>query len=166
MARIDVTQDIVLTRVIERLRDQLELDARHCFETDDPDAVQTPRSGDYWVTVYIGPGQFDVPNQIGGGAEQLTETIPVIVTAYSRVRLDPVDEGEKTFHSATRGLYVLKAKLLKALVGHDLTDSDGNTFLRQLLYATRAAVPIVDKAEGRGKIAVEFGVEWDWDLDS
>lgn len=164
MDRIDVTQDVVLARVVARLRESLGLDERHCFETDNPDKIEVPRSGGYYVTVYIGPGQFDVANQIGGGAAQCTEAIQVVVTGYSRVRLDPVDEGMKQFHAASRGLYVLKAKILKALVGQDLADEDGNTFLRQLVYATRAAVPVIDKDKGQGKIAVEFGVEWDWDL--
>ena len=164
MTRVDTTQDVVTDRLIVRLRDQLSLKETHCYETDEPEKVTIPPGGDYWVTVFVGPGSFDVPMQIGGGANQCVEMMPVTISAYSRIRLDPTERANRQLHEAARGLYPLKKKLLKALVGHDLLDEDGNTFLRQLIYALRSSLPEVDNQAGWGRISVEFGLEWDWDL--
>jgi len=164
MTRVDTTQDVVATAFLAHLTTALGLDETHCYETDEPDKVTIPRSGDYWATVYVGPGTFDVPFQVGGGANQCMETIPVTVTAYSRIRLDPSGRAQRQLHEVARGLYPLKRKLLKAMVGIDLTDEDDSTFLRQCIYALRSSLPEVNDKEGWGRISVEFGVAWDWDL--
>lgn len=165
MSRVDTNQSSVITSVVAQLRSALSLTERQCYETDaiDPSPA-IPPGGDYFVTVSGGPGAFDVPAQIGGGANQLTEQFQAIVTAYSSVKLDSRDSSEQQLHEANRGLYALKAKLLKAMVGADLTDSDGNTFLRQLVYALRASRPMIDREQNIGRISVEFGIEYDWDL--
>ena len=68
--------------------------------------------------------------------------------------------------NASRGLIILKRRLLKALVGEDLaTEADGTEgFLRNLLYAKSATQPQWDEKKGIAWIGVDFGVDFDWDL--
>ena len=91
------------------------------------------------------------------------------VSAYIRIRLDSTDHDYRLMLNDARGLIVLKRKLLQALVGHDLTIG-GNTFLRWVCHARRSAGPDVVQL-GRegvhcGRIRVDFGVPFDWELET
>ena len=69
---------------------------------------------------------------------------------------------------ATRGLLPIKKAILSAMCGQDLEDADGNTFLRQLIYAQGCSAPDIVQLPGSeatyGRLSIMFGVSWDWDL--
>lgn len=168
MARVDVTQDVVLDRFVERLRSALKLNEQQCYETlnaEEPPAV--PIGGDYFLTVAPGEGDFIDGEQAVGN---VTENWAVTVTIYSRVRLDQTDHDKQTLSLAGRGLLHVKKDILKALVGHDLSEEDDDTFLRQTLYAIRTTRPELVSKDGatRGMalavMRIDFGVSFDWDL--
>jgi len=165
MTRIDTTQDVVLTRIVARLRDQLDLPDHRCFETLEPmtDPL-VPKGGDYLITVSPGDSRFDVDMQDAAGANQLMEMGSVTVTAYAKIALDPGDRATKIIHEVNRGMAPIKLRILKALVGHDLEDEDGNYLLRQLIYAMQAWRPQYNLDTKIARIAVGFGVDFDWDL--
>jgi len=159
--RIDVTQETVLEAVVDQLRTQLGLNRRTCWETLEPLAPKIPKSGEFFVTVSPGPGQFvEGEQQVGNITEQWTIT----VTAYSRIKLDSTDHDEKLLRDARRGLLQAKRKILQSLVGQDIQDPDRDVFLRQLLYAISCSRPEHDSSKHIAWISLEFGVDFDWDL--
>jgi len=165
MTRIDTTPDVILTRIVARLRAVLELPAHLCYETLEP-LVDPPiiKGGDYLLTVSPGNGRFDEGMQIGGGAEQLMEQTSVVVTAYAKIALDPGDKATQILHAVNRGMLPIKKLILAALVGHDLEDADGNQLLRQFLYALQSFKPQYNLESKIAMIAVGCGVDFDWDL--
>jgi hypothetical protein len=164
MPRVDTTFDIVLTAIAERLRTQLGINARQGYESVNPESPVFPPGGNTCIIVTPGDGTFDAEMQIGGGAAQLSHRASVMVTYYTNQKLDSTHHSEKTLHDSKRGLMRWMRKILRVLVGHDLVDPDGNTFLRQTLYATHSYRPYVDANTGMARISLEFGVDFDWDL--
>jgi len=162
MPRVDVTQDAVLNRLVEHLREALGLDKRQVYETLEPTAPPIiPKGGPYFVTVAPGAGQFVTGEQ---QIHNVTEEWSVVVTGYTRIKLDSTDHDEKVLRDAKRGLLEIKRLLLKALVGQDLTTKYSEEFLRNLLYARNVTNPQHDRTKGIGWISIEFGVDFDWDL--
>lgn len=164
MTWTDVTQSDAMDAVVRQLRSSLGLPESHCYETDNPDECQIPPSGDMWVTVWCGGGNFDQALQRGGGQYQCCEMIQVVVNVYTRIALDPTGRSARQLHDAARGLFAHKRAVLKAMVGARLTTEDGNEFLRQLVYAIRSSAPESNDTEHWARVGIEFGVEWDWDL--
>jgi len=171
MARVDVTQSVVLQRVVARLRDQLSLDPRQCFESLQAESPpEIPPGGNYFLSVSPGSGQFWPEEQVAGN---ITEQWGVVVTGYARIQLDSVNHDDRILHDDVRGLLEIKHKILKSLCGHDLLTADGDTFLRQVLYATSAGQPQIGSPISNGQprrdmyigwISVAFGVDFDWDI--
>lgn len=161
MSRIDITQENVLELLVKHLRKQLDLGPRQCYESLAQQPPQTPASGDYIVTVEPGDGVFPEGEQVSGN---ITEEWTVAITAYSRVHLDEPDHDEKMLRGSERSLLELKRLLLKAVVGKDLTDADGDTFLRWLLRVQRAERPAYDKSRQLGWITMHVGVDFDWNI--
>jgi len=129
--RIDITQDLVLEAIVGRLRSELGLNERTCWETAFPQDVILPESGDFFVVVSPDSGDFTQgEQQIGNVSEQWD----IRVAVYSRVQLDSADRESEAFRAADRGLFQSLAKVLKTLVGHDLEYNEDH-FLRQLLFA-------------------------------
>lgn len=167
MTRIDTTQDIILARIVARLRDQLNLPDHRCYETLEPLVdPKIPKGGDCFLTVSPGDGRFDEGMQAGGGAEQLMEQSSVTVTIYAKIALDPADRATQILHKVSRGMFPLKRDVLAALVGHDLADADGNYLLRSQLYAIQSWRPRYNQTAKIAMTAVAFGVDYDWDLDA
>lgn len=166
MARIDVSQDEVIESIVLRLRTLHTLGERQCYETIEPlSPAIVPPGGDFWLTVSPGGGQFDESMQIGGGQSQLMEDAEVIVTGYSRVRLDSTDHDAKLLRDASRGLLVVKKKILQ-LVADDLVLPAPSTdvFLRQFVVARSATAPQYDSDKSIGWLSIYFGISYDWDL--
>lgn len=166
MARVDITQDVVLERIATRLRSELDLTESQCYETMEPEEPPAvPTGGGYFLTVAPQESQFVEEQQ---HPVQCMEQWAVAVTIYSRVHLDQTGRNQNALRDAARGLLAIKKDVLAALVGHDLATSDGDVFLRQLLYARSCTAPrAMDKADGALTLAVmtiTFGVDYDWDL--
>lgn len=165
MTRIDTTQDTILTQIVARLRDVLDLPAHRCYETLEPlTDPPVPKGGEYFLTVSPGDGHFDEGMQAGGGAAQLMERSSVSVTAYAKIALDPGDQATEILHEVSRGMLPIKKGILRALVGHDLQDEDDNYLLRSQLYALQSWRPRYLPDAKIAMIAVGFGTDFDWDL--
>jgi len=168
MARVDVTQDVVLERIVARLRSELDLNERRCYEVLDPMAPPAvPVGGEYFVSVALGDGTFVSGEQVSGN---VTEETTVTVTVYTRTALDSPDRDKYLLRESRRGLLVRKKSILAALVGYDLNTEDDDSFLRTLLEARRAEPPtIVERNTGDGGVylgvlRMEFACDFDWDL--
>ena len=167
MARIDVTQAIVYERLVARLIEQLpELNERSCFETLYVESPALGVGGDFFVTVAPGGGSFDLTEGTGEvpANDQLMELDTVLVTAYSRIKLQQPGRDELLLRDLTRGLFVLKGRILKALFAHDLETAGDDAFLRELLRPVRSYKPEYDIKQGIGWLTMEFSISWDWDL--
>ena len=169
MGRHGVNQVEVLEALLRRLRSELKLNERTCFEAMNPlDPPFLPKGGDFFITVGFDSSTFPVDFQIGGGAGQLVEQCSLTVAIFTRVKSDSADHSERILRDAERGLFAIKRKVLLALIDHDLLTLEGNPFLRQTLYATSCGRPSLLASE-RQPIALaclplQFGVEYDWDL--
>jgi hypothetical protein len=166
MARIDVDQAVVLERIVARLRSALSLNERQVYETLSPDFLpRIPTGGDFFVAVSPLDGTFIDGEQV---EDNITEEWGVAVTAYTRIRLDSTDRDEKMLRDASRGLLTIKKRILRALVGQDLKTDEGSEFLRDLLFARHCRQPdaaeIPDGKIPVGRITLEFGVHFDWEL--
>lgn len=163
MARINIKQADVQTSLTAALVSGLAIDATRMLEVVDPlrppDLLPT---GDYFVSVSIGEGNFPIDEQ---GAAQLNENTQVLVTAYTKLRLDNPGSEHELLHHATRGVLFLKKRMLAILAGVDLTTNAGaDTFLRDRLLIRHASAPNFDPAPGVGWITITCEVNFDWDL--
>lgn len=164
MPRIDIDQATVLKLIGKALRAALNLNDRQVYETLSPDYLpRIPKGGDYFVAISPLDGAFHEGEQVPGN---LTEEWGVAVTAYTRIKLDSTDHDEHLLRDASRGLLVLKGKILAALVGQDPATEEGDTFLRQLLFARSCRQPAVgelpETKTSIGLVTIEFGVNFDW----
>ena len=123
--------------------------------------VEIPPGGEFFATVAPGNGQFPDGEQAVGN---VTEETSYQVTVYNRMRLDAVGRDDKLVLESASSLYKLKLRVLKAIVGHDLTNDDDDLFLRQLLHVTHADRPNYDKDKGVGWLTLHVGVPFDWNL--
>ena len=167
MPRADCTEALILAAFVAKLRDELDLNERQCFEAYSPEQpIQIP-GGDYFVTVCPGAGQFDRSFQAGGAESQCVESFEVAVTVYTSVRLDQSAHYERYFYDAARGLASLKQAVLRALTGWDpqiTVDGVPSECLRELVGPTRSTAPLYDPERHLGWRTVYFDVMIDWDL--
>jgi hypothetical protein len=169
MSRVDATQSEILTAVKTRLQSFLGLGARHCFLVARARDITTiPPGGDYWITIAPSPGSFHEAEQ---DYAQCTEDAEVTVAAYTRIKLDSTGHDYQLLLHASRGLIPIKRKLLQALVGHDLQINEaGDTCLRWVCHARRSGGPDIVRAGDDGvycgRIQVDFGVPFDWELEA
>jgi len=162
MARIDVDQDTVLTRLVAHLQSTLSLNARQCFPVVDPDQPpELPVGGTFFVGVGVAEGQLFPDEQISGN---ISEDSDVEVTGYSRIHLDSADHDEKLYQETNRGTLILKKKLIKAVAGVDLTTAGGDNFLRQPMYVKRASRTQYDGDQMIAWITITIGVDFDCDI--
>ncbi len=162
---IDTVQSLVLACITTKLRTALSLNCSTCYETLDPlVAPNIPPGGNYIVTVALGDGTFPREMQEGGGFYQVEEDSGVVVSAWTKPKLDRPDQARIALHEEARGLLVVKRKILEALTGQQLFDESGNPLLRNYIYAMHAYRPAQDPASKLYRISVEFGVDFDWDL--
>lgn len=165
---IDTDESAVFMALVALLRSRLQLDENHCFEQAEPlQGFGRPPSGDYWLTVSPGDGDFaNGEFQAGGGAEQVTEFNEATLIGYTRIRLDSTDRDTMLLHDLQRGLLPIKKRLLWAVCGKQLVDASGNELLRSLIYAKRGVKANYDKQETIGWIGIVIGLDYDWDLSN
>ena len=164
--RVKTTQDIAQTAFVALLRTQLGLNESQSPELSDPQEVPPlPPGGDYFLTIASTDSDFNEGEQ---SPEYCNENVPVTVTIYTRVKLDKSGSDVQLLHEARRGLLPIKRLVLKALVGQDLQDPDGNTFLAKLLWCSHAGrVEVItnDKSgQTLGRLTLTFQLSFDWDL--
>lgn len=176
MPRSDVDQSDVLTAVVEYLRTTLDLNETRCFEVIDAyEEPPFPISGDYWLQIALGSGEFDDSLMTGAVREQLTEWMTIVVGMYTRVYLDQTGHAREMLIKAGRGIIRIKRMVLDAFAGADL-EVGGNTFGRMLWHprtCTEAQHIATSGAEGAAnaggiemlRMLLTFRCGFDWDLD-
>jgi hypothetical protein len=169
MARVDIQQSDVLQQIVAHLRNTLELPPRRCYEVLEPLAPPlVSASGDYFLTIAPGAGQFVTDEQVG---PNFTEEWSIIVTIYTHIHLDSVEQEHQLLVDATRGILGLKKLVLAAMVGADLNTpaasggESSDVFLRQLIHAISCDRPQYDGQKKLSWMSMTFGVSFDWDLD-
>lgn len=176
MSRIDITQSDAIDAVLGVLRARLGLSETNCFEVESADEPPPlPPGGNFFLTVAADEGQFVPDEQVPGDPTtgtpgNITEEGAFIVSGFTRIQLDATGHARKLLHDEKRGLLFIKGKILSALVGIDLQTDEGQTFLRQTLYAIRATRPSAwkhpDSGISLGMIQLTFGLDMDWSLEA
>lgn len=164
MAVVPTTQKTVLEAVVARLKAEVsELNGESlCYVSDyidPPENVQT----DLFAQVSPSDGQFDVDIQEGAGENDVREYAGVIVTVFSRVKLDRNGKTESLLVDATRGMLPLKRKIIRALAGRQLS-SGGSDLLVNHVFAQRASAPRYDRDLRLGVMSIFFSTDFEWDL--
>jgi len=175
---IDATDNDLLLRVKDRLREKitkLEPDGlvMICDEPIPPDSY-FPR-GELCASLAVSDGTFDKANYAGGGANVLTEKKQLIVTVFSRVKIDQPPRAENALLDTQRGmLAAYKPQVLSAMLVDDPAAEivepweplkDGKSILRQSLCPDRCRGPIqvAGNPDWLG-MSLYFDVEFDWNL--
>lgn len=164
---ISTTQTDVLSAVVTRLRAEVTELANEstCFVSDYP--YPPPNvANDLFATVSPVDGRFDEAQQIGAGNESVIEETGIVVTVFSRVKLDRVGKTEFLLQDATRGLLPLKRKILKALASHRLVNDDDEELLVNYMHAMQGSAPRFDPDLKLGVMSLHFKTDFEWDLDT
>lgn len=162
--RVDITQDELMTLLVNFLRAELGLNESRCYETERPDVLpRIPSGSDYSLTVSMGDGTFPIEEQ---APEQCNEEFDVTVMAWVRINLDAPNADTMLLHEAKRGTLPIKKLILQALCGEDTRRENGDYFLRSLLSAKRSIAPAAyeQKAGTVAGVGIVFNVSFDWDL--
>lgn len=164
MAVVNTTQKAVLEAVVTRLKanvTELNGDAL-CYVSDYPEPPENVQT-ELFAMVSPSDGQFDVDIQEGAGANDVREYAGVVVTVFSRVKLDRHGRTESLLVDSTRGMLPLKRKILRALAGQQLS-SGGNDLLVNHCFAQRASAPRYDPRINLGVMSLYFSTDFAWDL--
>lgn len=163
--RIDSSLDIILNRIVARLREQIEgANEANCYVSDDPDGLPAGNSSQFIYVVSPAPsGRFNEGMFDGGGTLQATVDTVLTVTVHSTAMNDQPHRAEQFFLNESRGLFASKASpVLKALAGHDLTDQEGDWIL------TQPIIPLDYNWERpnqkKGSVQFGFRIMFDWKL--
>lgn len=162
MSRADTTQIDLLGQVLTKLKAELGLEDNQCFlawSPRNPDHI--PRSGEWFVTVSPGAGQFEPGEQV---PENVSEDWTFDVTIYLRSALDRADEAASALIDVQRGLFLRKHQVLAAMVGWDLDLAQ-----RALVHCLKAGPPQPLEAVGNPhltmwSLTLTFALPFDWDL--
>lgn len=167
MAVIATNQVDVLAAVVTRLKAAVsELDGDSlCYVSDYP-APPEQAINDLFATVSPSDGTFDVDLQEGAAANDVREYAGVLVTVFSKMKLDRHGRTDSLLSDATRGLLPLKRKILKALAGHRLQDGSGNDLTVNYLFAQKASAPRWDADAKLGVMSLYFSTDFLWDLQT
>lgn len=164
MSRVNTTPDDVIDSIVLRLREQLGLSEFNCYDVLDPGYVDLPSGGGWFVTVAPGEGDFDQGLQVGGGENEVSEALAVVVTFYVQIQLDQTNMSREVLRGHGRSLYKIKRQILKAMCGVDLQNAAEDTFLRQLIPVRSASRPAYDITQQLAYMSLTFVAEFDWDL--
>jgi len=176
-SRVDIDQAAVLDAVVKQLIDNMVLPSgdgltdKTCFITIYPE-LPTGAQDEVIVTVSPEGGTFPAGMIIGGGQKQCTEESGILVSMWSRFKVDRQFRDRESLCNETRGLLKLKKSLLKALCAVDLQANyppgtgGTNSFLRQYLIPTQAYAPDHPKEEPYAGLTIRFQADYDWDLTS
>lgn len=162
---IATDQATVLEAVVARLRDQVQ-ELRNesvCYVSDFPQPPQNVQHN-FYASISPTDGQFDEGEQIGAGSETLIEQTGVVVTCYSRMKLDRTGKATHLLFHEDRGLLAIKKEILAALASHRLLDSDGNELLVAYMHASQSSAPRYDPEAKMGVMALHFHTDFQWDL--
>lgn len=173
---IDATDFDLLTAVKARLREKVKkLEPEGLIGLTDspiPPTAYFPR-GELFSTLCFVGGQFDKRLYDGGGANQLCEQKQLVVTVFSRVKIDQPPRLEYAMLDAERGmLAAYKPQVLAAILVDDPTAEIlqpwqplkiGKAILRGSIVPDRCQGPVEVNGDWLG-LSLFFDVEFDWNL--
>lgn len=162
---ISTTKDEVLDRVLARLIDQVSnFNESTCFLSVNAEPVQNTRHNLY-AKVSPTAGSFEEGVLIGGGVNTVFYDGGVAVTVFSDIKLDRVDHDSSLMNDESRGLFVLETKILKALAGYMLTNSDGSDILTAHMFPLNDTSPQRNQDPHKhGDFQLVFSTNFDWDM--
>lgn len=165
MAWSSTKQSAVLIAIRDRLINQIaKLNDSTCFLSLRPVPPQKPGSvHNEFVTICPMDSQFNESVFEGAGAAALEENAGVIVTIFSRIKLDRNEHATQALTNATRGLLsIWKPDVLAALTEHNLTDGVSE-ILDNLLMPRSCQSPDTGD-EGLIGLSIYFDTDFDWEL--
>jgi hypothetical protein len=166
VARIDSTPDVIFPLLVDRLIDQVDgLGASNCFLSLEPDTVPGTISGDFCVIVSPAPHwRFD-ESLFDGGEEELAHVVwQVVFTIHCLANVDEAGRDAEFFTNKTLGVMRTATNVLKAILGFDPVDGDGNKVLAQPIQPSDGSID----RETRNQGFLQFGtsINFNWDLTS
>lgn len=158
----------VLEAVARRLRQEIdEFNDSTCIITTSPPR-EVPQNIQHNVFCSVSPtdGSFDDSWMAGGGVEAVREDAGVIIVLMSSMKLDRIGHNSSLLADQSRGLLIVKQKILKALTSHRLADTSGNFLLTDEMMPSRSESPQSGSDSGKevGDIALVFQTPFLWDL--
>ena len=163
-ARISTEQADVLEASAAWLRNQVEeLGSESvCFVSAWPMPPHCP-PGNLFATIAPTDGTFDQDLLEGGGANTACENAGVVVTVFSRCKLDRAGQSNFLLSDQGRGLLRLKKKILKAFTSHDL-EFERSLILRNQMAPLRSTAGDYNEQQSIGWLSVTFSTDFDWAL--
>lgn len=164
MARISTDQSTILEAVVSRITATVDqFTASTCVISEQTEPVSA-YEGNLLCCVSPMAGSFPEEWTAGGGAEQCFESSGVIVSVWSRIKLDRVNRTKSALLNEDRGLLPVKKAVLKSLCGHDLLDIHGNQLLASLMAPINSQH---QRRSGEGKFigfSISFSTDFLWNL--
>jgi hypothetical protein len=160
------SQVTVLNAVVDRLISEIPtLTESTCFLSLEAEPTIEIQSNLFVTVCPIGAG-FDNSTFDGMAYDGVLENSGVIVSAWSAMRLDRNEHARAVLTDDSRGLLILKQKILKALSGIMLTDpDDGHSLLTALCQPINSnhpqRAPFGEKHVG---FSLTFATPFYWDL--
>lgn len=161
----------VKARLLEKVPKLTEGLVMICDEPIPPKAY-FPR-GDLACTLALTDGKFDEAKYNGGAANQLTETKQLVVTMFTRVKIDQPPRAEYSMLDPERGLLSrYKPLLLGAILVDDLSAAllqpwqplkSGRPIIRGSITPDRSQGPRQAFEDWMG-LSLFFHVDHDWEL--
>lgn len=165
MARTATDQSTVLDAVAERIIREVSDKFTHhnCYQTIEPNP-DFEHAHHLFCHVSPGDGRYNDGAMAGGGSHTCFEHTGTYVTIFNRVRLDPVNHAEQILKESSRGLLILKHRILKALTDHDLQDKAGNEIVINLIAPITATQPQLYRDKGVASLSILFSTDFEWNL--
>ena len=159
----------ILRAVVTRLRAQLNSGTRpvnesNCYLCLDPNAKKKTASDLVFV---VGPssGSFDEAMIEGGGQEQLTADLYLIVTIQSALQLDEAQREEYFLTDAGLGVLGAGTDVLAALAVWDpSTTSGADTLLQVRDPLMPSGFEFSKEGKSKGSMTLTFKCKFDWDV--
>lgn len=135
-----------------------------CYVSDYP---QPPAnvSGNLFCQVSATDGEFPEDLQAGAGENNLQEYAGVVVTVWSKIKLDRTGKTEALVLDPNRGMLAIKKKILTALKPQNLVDPDGYWLLTNFLMPRSCSAPRYDEKFDGGTMALHFSTDFAWSLE-
>lgn len=173
-SQIPTTQDVVLTKVLERIRSQVTytLDgvSKNFNETtmflawSADQAVEAQPSHNYfWGCVVPLQGTPGDAEFAGAGANFLNEYTGCTVLIFTTRRADQAGHAKHVM-ADTLGLLAIKRKLLKALTQFIPVDGSGNLLLTSPMQPVSCDPPRRPDGSQVADLAITFTTDFEWDL--
>jgi hypothetical protein len=140
------------------------------IEDDIPNSAQNNEI----LTVMITGGSFDEGALTGGGSSVVHYRGTLRVAVWSHNRADRPGVSLSMLTASGRGLLRLQTKIIKALTGSYLQESEagGNGYTPQLIDCIKPMSDSQPQSAGKdgassqkATLAVDFSVDFKWDLD-